>query len=38
MNTTTTIARVAGLELPVLDEDYNEDDMAYLRAQRMYES
>ena len=37
VNTTTTIARVAGLELPVLDEDYNEDDMAYLRAQRMYE-
>ena len=37
VNTTTIIARVAGLELPVLDEEYNEDDMAYLRAQRMYE-
>ena len=24
VNTTTTIARVAGLELPVLDEEYNE--------------
>ena len=35
--TSTILTRAVGLELPALDEDFDEDSLAFLQAQRIYE-
>ena len=34
---TGAISKVVGLDLPALDEEYNEDAMSFLHAQRIFE-
>ena len=34
---TGAISKVVGIDLPALDEEYNEDAMSFLRAQRIFE-